>query len=123
LKHAVRNDAPLQGLVLVMVRGDETGHHDRARAVDYFGVGSRDVRRDIDDQLPVDNTSAFEVSHRVELSTMLPQQDAAFAAIADEVLEVSRSRSAQAVELPVLAGSADATEVTLAMVARSPRWW
>ena len=102
-KQAVRDDAPLQRLVLVMVRGDEARHDDRARAIDHFGVGGGDVGRDIGDQLSVDqDVGLLEVAHlRVEAEhDASPQQDAALAAVADEVLEVGRCSCAEPVELP-----------------------
>ena len=102
-KQAIRDDAPLKRLVLVIVGGDEARHHDRARAVDDFGVGGGDRRRNLGDRLPVDqDVRLLEVADlRVEAEhDASPQQNAALAAIADEVLEVGRSRRAEPVELP-----------------------
>jgi hypothetical protein len=53
-QHAVRDDRALNGLVLVMVRVDETGHYDHAVAVHDGGLGGLEVRRDSHD------TTAFD---------------------------------------------------------------
>ena len=63
-EEAIGDQASLNALVLVIVRRDEAGHHDRARAVDYFGVGSGDVRRNLGDRLAVDqDVGLLEVTH------------------------------------------------------------
>ena len=82
-----------------MVRGDEAGHDDRARAVDHFGVAGGDVGRDMGDHLAVDqDVGLLEVAHfRVEAEhDAPPQQDAALAAVADEVLKVRWGGRSQA---------------------------
>ena len=85
-----------------MVRGDEAGHDDRARAIDDLGVAGGDVGRDLGDQLSVDqDVGLLEVAHlRVEAEhDASPQQDAAPAAVADEALRVLDRRGPEAGEL------------------------
>ena len=97
-KQAVRDDASLQGLVLVMMGRDEAGHDDRARAVDHFGVAGGDVGGDLRDRLSVyDDIGLLEVADlRVEGEhDAAAQQDPAPGAIADEIL--SRTRSGRSV--------------------------
>ena len=73
----------------MMVRGDEAGHDDRARAVDDLGIASRDVGCDLRDLLTVDqDVGLLEVADlRVECEhDAAAQQDAPLAAVANEVL-------------------------------------
>ena len=93
LQEPVRDDAALQNLVLVMVRGDEAGHDDSARAVDDLGVGSSDGRCYLRDRLAVDqDVGLLEVAHlRVECEhDTAAQQNAALPSVADEVLRWRR---------------------------------
>ena len=75
----------------MVVRGDEAGHDDRARAIDHFGIGGGEVGPDLRDRLSVDqNVSLLEVTHLpVECEDdAAAQEDAALAAVADEVLRL-----------------------------------
>ena len=88
--------------VLVMVRGDEARHHDRARAIDHLGVGGGDGGSDVRDQLAVDqNVGLLEVADsRIEAEhDASPEQDAALAAVAEEVLGFRKGAGARAREL------------------------
>ena len=81
--------------VLVMMRRDEAGHDDGARAIDHLGVGGRDGGRDLCDQLAVDqDVRLFEITHlRIKAEhDASPQQDPALAAVADEALGIRWSR-------------------------------
>jgi hypothetical protein len=69
---------------LVVVRRDEAGHDDCARAVDDFGVGSGDVLRNLSDGFAVDQhvTSLEVTDFGVETeNNAAPQQNAALAAV------------------------------------------
>ena len=68
-----------------MVRRDEAGHDDRARAVDDLGIARGYGWSDLGDPLPVDqDVGFFEVAHlRVEAEhDASPEQDVALAAVA-----------------------------------------
>ncbi len=95
---AVSDHATLQGFVLMMVRGHEPRHDDRAGAVDHERIGGRDVRRDRCDQLPVNkDIGALKVAHlRVEAEhDAASQQDAAPAVVTDQVLRICGCCGAQ----------------------------
>ena len=73
----------------MVVRGDEAGHDDRARAVDHFGIGGGETGPDLRDRLSVDqDVGLLEVTDLpVEREDdAAAQEDAALAAVADEVL-------------------------------------
>ena len=78
-----------------MVRGDEAGHDDRARAFDDLRIGGGEVGPDRGDLGLVDqDVGLLEVAHpRVEAEhDASPQQDAASPAVADQTLRVLARR-------------------------------
>ena len=100
-EESIRDDAALQGFVLMMVRRDESGHDDGARTVDDLGVGNGDVRRNLRDRLAVDqDVRLLEVSHPGVQGKhhASPKQNAAPPPLSDQPLKVRGRRGAQIAE-------------------------
>ena len=75
----------------MMVRRDEAGHDDRARAVDHFGIAGGKVGSDGAIFLPSIRTSAFSKSPTFGSSRQhdaAAQQDPAFSAVPDQTARV-----------------------------------
>src|SRR5215208_8499160 len=82
-----------------MVRRDEPGHDDRAGTVHDLGIARRYGGRDLDNPLTVDQDVGFFEVADLCIETehdATAKHDAASAAVADQTLEIRRSRRAQA---------------------------